>query len=420
MTLYTENIQEKLHKQLNKTSKKIGVVTHCYPPDFGAAPHQFEYLATTFAKKGHNVTVFTSHPYYPKGNVSIKDLFTWKNSYQENNVSVIRHWLLPSQKNNMVFRLISMSSMLISMLSSLPIIKKKGIEVLLIQTPPISLPIFGLIAKKLYGIQLILNVSDLWPQAMVDINGLSKKSLTYRLLHRLEKYYYKKADLLITQSEESQKYIKQLGFGSPEIYRIGAATSVFQQKKDWIKKDQFRIVYMGVLGVAHGISKLIDEVDFDQLGIELHIYGDGVDAQNIRNIIQKKQLQNVNLYTSIPYQEVPDVLQQYDLALISQINYVKGTLPAKLYESMSVGLPIIYHGEGEGAEIVRQFNCGWVSSPSDYNQLTQHLKLICQTTEEVLKEKGQNARITCVEHFDLEKQFDHLNHLVSSLTVNQD
>ncbi|ANQ48209.1 glycosyltransferase family 4 protein [Flammeovirga sp. MY04] len=417
MTYYTENIQETLQNTLGKTSKNIGIVTHCFPPDFGAAPHQFEFLAQSFSKKGNKVTVFTSHPYYPTGKITLKDFFTWKRTSKEKNITVIRHWLLPSQKNNMFLRLISMFSMLFSMFTSLREVKKQKLDILLIQTPPITLPIFGILAKKLYGVNVVLNVSDLWPQAMVDINGLSKSSVAYKVLHWLEKFYYKKADALVTQSKESQEYIKDLGFDLPHIYRIGANTKQFRQKTDFNSTEKIKVVYMGVLGVAHGISKLIKEIAFDDLNIELHIFGDGVDYKNIQSIIKKKQLNNVFLNRAIDYHLVPQTLRQFDIALISQINYVKGTLPAKLYESMSVGLPIIYHGEGEGAEIVKYFNCGWTSNPSDYDALTKNFSLIHKLKTHELKEKGQNARTACIEHFDLHQQFDQLDHLLSSIVV---
>ncbi|NLR92671.1 glycosyltransferase family 4 protein [Flammeovirga agarivorans] len=408
MTLYSDTILKSTDKAKNDQKLNICIITHCYPPDFGAAPHQYEHMAKSFQKEGHYVSVITSHPYYPSGKLKKEDRYKFISETNENGITVRRHWLLPSQKNNSLLRLISMMTMLMSMLFSLPYLKRNKIDLIICQTPPISLPFLAILAKKRYNIPIILNVSDLWPQAMVDINHLKKSSFTYKLLHKVEKYFYKKADHIVTQSIESQEYIQQLGFQKPQIYRIGADIDTFKPSDKDLNEKRYKMVYMGVLGVAHGLSQLINQIPFDRLGIDFHIYGNGIDLPKIKHIIKEKGLNSIQVFEPILYQKVPQVLQEYDFAFISQINYVRGTLPAKLFESLSMGLPIIFHGDGEGAKIVKENDCGWVSNPNAPEELVINLKEITQSNRNVLIKKGQNARTLCTQHFDRDQQFTNL------------
>lgn len=386
----------------------ICIITHCYPPDFGAAPHQYAHMAENLKRKGHKVTVLTSHPYYPSGKLALKDFFSLKKNEKINGVDVIRHWLIPSQKNSLFLRFVSMLTMLMSMLTSLPLLKKKKIDLVIVQTPPISLPILGVLLKKTQKVKLILNVSDLWPQAMVDLKSIHKDSFSYKLLHGLEKKFYKAADYILTQSLESQDYIQKMGFKRPFLYRIGANIKHFSPKKEiqFNQDESLSIVYTGVLGVAHGILDLIKTIPFDKLNVDFHIYGDGIEANQISKYLKQEKLKNVFLHAKVSYKEIPAIVKKYNVALISQKNYVKGTLPAKMYESMSLGMPILFHGEGEGYKIINQHQCGFTSLPSTPEQLIKNIEKLKGLNTKQYNLLSKNARNACLEFYDRDKQFN--------------
>lgn len=389
----------------SNTDLNICIITHCYPPDFGAAPHQYAHMAESFQSIGHNVTVLTSHPYYPTGKLNSRDFFKFRRHAKINKVDVFRHWLLPSQKNNAFFRLMSMTTMLISMLFSIPLIKKRKIDVVIVQTPPITLPLIGLLLKKFHKTKLVLNVSDLWPEAMVDLGSIRRNSFAYNLLHKLEKYYYENADFILSQSLETQQYIHQHGYKKPFLYRIGADTNTFYPKETSKRNNNLRIVYTGVLGVAHGILDLIKNIPFDEINCELHIYGNGIEKNSIEEYIANHKLKNVILHDKVPYSEIPSVVKKYDVALISQKKYVKGTLPAKLYESMSLGMPILFHGQGEGEKLVNKHMCGYTSLPLDYHHLVMNIKKIQGLSDKEFSKLSIRSRQAAVNHYDRDVQF---------------
>ncbi|MBD0401248.1 glycosyltransferase family 4 protein [Flammeovirga sp. EKP202] len=400
----------------NNTDLNICIITHCYPPDFGAAPHQYAHMAESFHAIGHNVTVLTSHPYYPKGKLQRKDFFKLRRHTKINGIDVFRHWLIPSQQNSAILRLLSMTTMLLSMLFSMNLLKKKQIDVVIVQTPPITLPLLGILLKRIQKVKLVLNVSDLWPQAMVDLGSIKTNSIAYQILHRLEKFYYSKADFIITQSDETKSYIQDLNFNDVFLYRIGADINVFHPHKNVQRGEKLKIVYTGVLGVAHGILDLIQKVSFDALNCELHIYGDGIEKNKIKNYIIKNQLQNVILHPKVHYKEVPEVVKQYDVALISQKKYVKGTLPAKLYESLSLGMPILFHGQGEGEQLVQKHQCGFTSRPNDLVQLTNNIKTLQQLSDQEFQLLSTQSRKAAVNHYDRDLQFSTFYEALKTVT----
>ena len=57
--------------------------------------------------------------------------------------------------------------------------------------------------------QLILNVSDLWPIAGLEL-GAFKKNFSYKMLERIEFYNYKHADMILGQSDEILSHIETI------------------------------------------------------------------------------------------------------------------------------------------------------------------------------------------------------------------
>ncbi len=71
--------------------------------------------------------------------------------------------------------------------------------------------------------------------------------------------------------------------------------------------------------------------------------------------------------------EVPQILAQHDVALIPQKANIYGTFPAKTYEAMAVGLPILFHGGEAGSKLVLDNQIGLVSKPKDWEKLKQNI-----------------------------------------------
>ena len=84
---------------------------------------------------------------------------------------------------------------------------KKTPKKVIIQCSPLFVGFFAVLISKLKHKTIILNVSDLWPLAGLQM-GILKKGFYYSLLERIERFNYKSARLILGQSEEILKHIK--------------------------------------------------------------------------------------------------------------------------------------------------------------------------------------------------------------------
>jgi len=176
-----------------------------------------------------------------------------------------------------------------------------------------------------------------------------------------------------------------------------------------------KIVYAGLLGVAQDIKSLIQGIDFKKLDAELHLYGGGNQKEDIKGYIARCPDRGVFFHGYVEPTELREVLKQYDAALIPLATYIKGAVPSKIFDTLPLGLPILFCGDGEGAEIVRKYQVGFVSPPNDEKGLRDNILRLSQMTEQDRKMIGEREKKVAREEFDFEKQMDKCHQFIKGL-----
>jgi glycosyltransferase involved in cell wall biosynthesis len=383
---------------------KITIITPNYPPEVGACAYQMAYLAEQLVSRGHEVRVITALPNYPQG--QIFRAYQGKNSQQENikGVPVHRYWLYASHAKQLVLRLLSNLSLSISLLQSWRTLRHWQPDIVLVQTPPFLVGLSAWVLAWATSAKLVVNFSDLWYKGLVD--WLQPFPLAIRLLKKIEFFLCKKAAFVLAQSQEiidalEQSYPQKNYF----LYRAGVDCQVFCPKNTNLPTKKFKIVYAGILGLAQGMLALCQQVNWQQLGIELHIWGDGVERKDIEKFIQTHPQQPIFLHQPVPQDELPTVLASFDMVLVAQKTVIYGTVPSKMYEAMACGVPVLLIGGGEAANLVEDNEAGVVVSPQASKHLEEHLQHIKQLPAEQLQKMGTNGRRLAENQFDKQKIF---------------
>jgi glycosyltransferase involved in cell wall biosynthesis len=388
----------------------IAILSPNFPPESGACSSRIHALAEGLARAGHRVSVITALPNYPGGQIQKayrKKCFTVESKPL---FSVRRYWLWASNSARFLPRILSMISFSMTVFGALPHLFRFKTDCILVQSPPLLLPISAYWLSKILNIKLIVNISDLWPQVLRDLSLLSSGPVLF-FLEKIEQFIYRKADLCLGQSQEIIEHIRLKSPKTPlYLYRSGSDTTLFRRKEPIVfqKNGLLQIVYAGLIGMAQGLDELCKNINFKELEAELHIYGEGAERKKLEHKKPELAQKSIFLHPMMETERMPDILHQYDAALVVQKVHIKGTVPAKIYESMAAALPILFCGAGEGAQIVLENKAGLVAKPADYEQLKKNIIELKNMNPSQYEQMARQSSDRAKELYDRKNQLEGL------------
>ena len=359
--------------------EEILIISNYYPPEKGAAANRIEQLALKLNQNKYNVSVICPLGNYPKG--ELFDEYKGKFSVTENRdgITVKRLWIYPSVSKNLLVRIISVLSF--SAMLFFYLLFKKTPKKVVVQSPPLLLSFISVFVLSLKNKKIILNISDLWPMAAIELNALKKDSFSHKFSLFLERYIYKKATLILGQSNEIITHVHTLfsdkkcylyrNFPDHNVSVIELSRSLGTEENQPVK-----IFYAGLLGIAQGVFELCQKIDLKGLNVELHIFGNGAEKTQLEALISSEKEQWLFFHGMLDRTELHQQLKSFDVAIVPLKTRIYGSVPSKIFEYGSLGFPILYFGGGEGGTIVKENNLGWVAAVGDYNDLNEKIKII--------------------------------------------
>jgi hypothetical protein len=188
--------------------EEILIISNYYPPEKGAAANRIEQLALKLHQNNYRVSVVCPLGNYPKGELFPE--YKGKFSVTENrdNITVKRLWIYPSVSKNIFVRIVSVLSFSLCLLAYL--LFRKTPKKVVVQSPPLLLSFLSVMVLSLKNKKIILNISDLWPLAAIELKAVKAGSFSHKVSLFMERFIYKKATVIIGQSEEIITHVKTL------------------------------------------------------------------------------------------------------------------------------------------------------------------------------------------------------------------
>ena len=409
---------------------RILLVAERYWPEVGAAPSRLANMAEGLERQGCEVDVLTSLPNYPQGRIF--EGYRGKLCKHEvhGGVELFRYWLYATVSRNPVARMLNMFSFAWMMwLFAFKWKRIKRYDCVIIQTPQLVVAASAMrLFKGLYGKRCILNVSDIWPLTAVDMGAIATCSRSYRFMAKLEKYLYRKADGVLGQSEEILNHVAQEMLSlegkwdaSQEKDTDDVLNSKLWQQNDrlWLyrnlqtyhldcdhktKGDVLKLVFSGMLGVAQDVAGIVKRVPWKELGVEFHIFGGGMQLEEIQAWIAANPECGVYAHGFVKKEEIAGRLSSMDASIVPLATRIRGAFPSKVFDILPQGLPILFCGGGEGAQFISSHNVGYISTPGDYAALIENIRRLRDLS--VADYEAMSARCISLsqQHLDFEKQ----------------
>jgi glycosyltransferase involved in cell wall biosynthesis len=187
----------------------------------------------------------------------------------------------------------------------------------------------------------------------------------------------------------------------------------------WNLEGKFVLGYSGNMGrfhdletIAEAAKKMKEEDQFRFLFI-----GEGFKKEWLINYVKVNGLSNCIIDTYVPREDLPFVLNTFDLGLVSLSQGQEGlSVPSKTFGLLSAGVPVvaIMNKSSEIALVIEEESCGIVVPPGDPAGLVENI-LALEQNRERLSEMKSNARKAVDSKYSLEKASQAYFELISQL-----
>lgn len=387
--------------------EKILIISNYYPPEKGAAANRIEQLALKLHQNNYKVSVLCPLGNYPKGELfpEYKGKFSVTENLQD--ITVKRLWIYPSVSKNIFKRTLSVLSF--SSVLFFYLLCKKTPRKVIVQSPPLLLSFISVLVLSLMRKKIILNVSDLWPLAAIELKALKPNSFSHKVSLFFERFIYSKATLVFGQSNEIITHIQSF-FPKKKCYLYRNFPEHQTGEMQFISNtnEPIKIFYAGLLGVAQGVFELCQKIELQDLNIELHIFGDGAEKPQIEDLIRQNPHKKIFFHGMLERDLLHNKIQSFDIALVPLKTRIYGSVPSKIFEYGALGFPMLYFGGGEGETIVKENHLGWIAQVGNFESLNTTLIEISKTGKEPIQMMKQKVFNYAESHFNLDFQVKNL------------
>ncbi len=387
---------------------KTVILTQYFPPEMGAAQNRIHALANAFQRRGHDISVLTALPNYPTGEIfeDYKSLYKCRENID--GIEVIRSWLYVHKSRNAASLALSYLTFALTAFN-VGIREIKSADLVLWEYPP---PFLGYTARKLakkWNARLVTNIADLWTSQLKEQKVVDSRFILDKIAAFENKVMLDSA-AITGQTEgvlaDIKKRLPQL---DPILWPNGADPDLFSPRepslelqKQYKTEGKFVVGYSGLHGRNHNLRLLLDAAKIlqSEKDIVFMLCGDGFEKRRLTAYAEQNRLDNVQFHDPIPHAQLPALLSLFDIGIVIHRNLpgLRVVRSAKLFELMSMEIPILHCAESEGAEIVRRSDAGLVVSEEDPQKIAAGILEMRESPK--LTEWGKKGRQHLIKQFN--------------------
>ena len=396
-------------------------------------------IAFHWAEQGHDVHVVTGIPNYPDGKFH-KGYGLFERRYEEivqdvsgykkfkGKVRVTRLPIVPRGNNKIMLMLNYFSYLIVAWVYILfHAISHKYDRVFVQQLSPVMMSAPGVLYKRIRKVPLYTWVLDLWPESLTAAGGINNKYVL-GFFKYFVKSEYKHSDRILISSRSFERSILEYGDYSNKIvyypqWADGNGEEMRAPENSPIIPDGFKLMFAGAVGEAHGFDCTMQAalLTKEYKNIKWVVVGDGRRLDWVKSFVKEHGLEET-VYTlgRYPADTMPWFFKQADVMLVTLNDdpLFKLYAPAKISSYMAAGKPILAVLNGEGAEVIKEAECGWSLSAGDAEGFAKLAIELAKMEKAVLSEKGLNAARYYDEHFVKEKCLIKLDELMGLKAKN--
>ncbi len=256
-------------------------------------------------------------------------------------------------------------------------------DVVIASSPPIFVGFLGYVISRLRRAVFIFEARDIWPDVAIRL-GLLKNKILIKMSYALERFIYKNADFVVTNSPGIKEFL--IENKSISSSKIGVAPnpvdldlfkhppSKNEARKEFsLPEDKFIFVYSGAMAAVYDFDLLLEVAkELNNLPLYFVLAGGGRQKNKLAEKVRSEKMKNVLITEPVPKEKLPALLAAADvgIAVLSDMPLLKYVYATKIFDYMAAGKPIVLAMDGVSRELVcEKACCGICVEPKNKNAL---------------------------------------------------
>ncbi len=346
---------------------RILLLTPHYPPEVRSVSVLMSQLAEDLAGTGHAVTVLAP---YPPGNMAeardaaehhgrrsvptavggdahARDVARGGNV---DGVRVVRVPALPFVKVAPSVRAVTQFTLAAAVVGAG--LRAGRHDVILVYSPPLPLALAAEVLARRWRVPFILNVQDVYPQALIDL-GLARHPVVIGVLEWLERRAYRHAAAITVHSAGNRELLKARGVPAAKITVIPNWIDVTETsppretnpyRTELGLQGRVVVLFAGVMGYAQDMAVIVEAAAAlrDDRDIVFLLVGDGVRRPEAEAMVSARSLENVRFLPFQPLDRYAVLVGAADCCLVTlQGAVATPVVPSKIAGILAAARPVV-------------------------------------------------------------------------------
>jgi len=378
---------------------KILVVTNLFHPDRGGGASVFSDMCYGLVERGHEVTVYTTYPYYPEWQ-NKSGLSTWRTRRETiEGVDVHRYGLyVPANPSKLIPRLAYELSFAMSLIRSL--FRRQRFDAVMVYCPMAGAVAYAAVRRTLFREPLWLNVQDI-PADAAAASGISKSGFFNRIGQATQSWLFNRAAVwstiapsMITRLKAIRKHDQPIHY-CPNFLNATMATEIAQHESKVGRPvgDPLKLLYAGNIGKKQGLIEFCKVLAATPINFHFRIQGNGGEAEAIKQWVAETGDARFQFGEFLDEKGFVGALFEADLFVITEKAGVGASfIPSKLIPCIATGTPVLCVCDRDGplGTEVKQHNLGFCMPWPEIDSLGDKLARITSESS-MIPSMQQNA-----------------------------
>lgn len=268
---------------------------------------------------------------------------------------------------------------------------------------------------KLRGKKVIYDVHEDVPRQLLIKPYIPKflRAIIARTIEHIENFSSRRFDAVVCATPHITQRFQSMGCHAVNINNYPIKNELHSPHLDWLQKERV-VCYVGGITQVRGITEMVQAVQ--AANTKLLLAGNFFHEFERQQVMKLSAWENVEELGQLSRQEVAAVLSKAMIGLVvlhPTVNYLD-SLPVKMFEYMSAGLPVIASDFPLWRDIIEGNNCGICVDPLDVSAIRDAIQYLLDHPEEAQR-LGENGRRAVEEKYNWESEASKLQSLYKEL-----